>query len=107
MLELTDDEHLHRRPAISPDGKLLAWQTDMNGRNDEIYLANIDGSNARNLTNAAGDDGHPWFARDGRTIVFESNRTGTWEIWKMDLASGKFTELTHGGTRYESTRPRM
>jgi Tol biopolymer transport system component len=107
MLELTDDEHLHRRPAISPDGKLLAWQTDMNGRNDEIYLANIDGSNARNLTNAEGDDGHPWFSRDGRTIVFESNRTGTWEIWKVVLANMKFTELTHGGKKYESTRPRM
>jgi Tol biopolymer transport system component len=107
MLFLTDDRHLHRRPAISPDGKRLAWQTDMNGKDDEIYLANIDGSGARNLTNAAGDDGHPWFSRDGGTIVFESNRTGTWEIWKVDLASMKFTQLTHGGKKFESTRPRM
>jgi dienelactone hydrolase len=107
MVELTDDEHLHRRPAISPDGKLLAWQTDMNGKDDEIYLANADGSGARNLTSSAGDDGHPWFSRDGKTIVFESNRTGTWEIWKMDLAGRKCTQLTHGGKEYESTRPRM
>ena len=52
MLELTDDEHLHRRPAISPDGRLLAWQTDMNGKDDEIYLANVDGSNARSACDA-------------------------------------------------------
>ncbi|MCC6368924.1 MAG: PD40 domain-containing protein [Bryobacterales bacterium] len=107
MLELTDDEHLHRRPAISPDGAKLAWQTNMNGKDDEIYLANIDGKNPVNLTNAPGDDGHPWFSRDGRTIVFESNRTGAWEIWKVDLASKKFTQLTHGGKKFESTRPRM
>lgn len=107
MLELTDDTHLHRRPAISPDGKLFAWQTNQNEKDDEIYLANVDGSNPRNLTNAPGDDGHPWFSRDGKTIVFESNRTGTWEIWKVDLASMKFTQLTHGGKKYESTRPRM
>jgi Tol biopolymer transport system component len=107
MLFLTDDKFLHRRPAVSPDGKLLAWQTNMNGKDDEIYLANIDGSNPRNLTNAAGDDGHPWFSRDGKTLVFESDRTGTWEIWKVDLATRKFTQLTHGGKKFESTRPRM
>lgn len=107
MLFLTDDKSLHRRPAISPDGKLLAWQTNLNGKNDEIYLANIDGTNPKNLTDAAGDDGHPWFSRDGKTIVFESDRTGTWEIWKVDLATKKFTQLTQGGKKFESTRPRM
>ena len=107
MLFLTDDKSLHRRPAISPDGNLLAWQTNMNGKDDEIYLANIDGSNPRNLTDAPGDDGHPWFSRDGKTIVFESDRTGTWEIWKVDLATRKFTQLSHGGKKFESTRPRM
>jgi len=107
MLFLTDDKSLHRRPAISPDEKRLAWQTDMNGRNDEIYVSDIDGSNPRNLTDAPGDDGHPWFSRDGKTLVFESDRTGTWEIWKVDLATKKFTQLTHGGKKFESTRPRM
>jgi Tol biopolymer transport system component len=107
MLFLTDDQSLHRRPAVSPDGKMLAWQTNMNGKNDEIYMANIDGTNPKNLTDAPGDDGHPWFSRDGKTLVFESDRTGTWEIWKCDLASHKFTQLTHGGKKFESTRPRM
>jgi Tol biopolymer transport system component len=107
MTLLTETKHLNRRPAISPDGKLLAWQTNQGGKEDEIYLANIDGSNERNLTDAPGDDGHPWFSRDGNTIVFESNRTGTWEIWKVDLKTRKFAQLTSGGKKYESTRPRM
>jgi Tol biopolymer transport system component len=107
IIFLTDDKHLHRRPAISPDAKLLAWQTNAAGAGDEIFLAAIDGSNARNLTDAPGDDGHPWFSRDGRTLVFESNRTGAWEIWKIDLQTRKSTQLTFGGKKYESTRPRM
>ena len=107
MTLLTGAKHLNRRPAISPDGKLLAWQTNQGGKEDEIYLANIDGSEARNLTDAPGDDGHPWFSRDGKTIVFESNRTGSWEIWKVDLDTRKVTQLTKGGKKYESTRPRM
>ena len=99
---------LHRRPAISPDGKWLAWQTNApDGGEDEIFLADIDGKNAKNLTKAKGNDGHPWFSRDGKTIVFESDRSGDWEIWKIDLESGKWTQLTDGKGRYQSTRARM
>ncbi|MBI1357364.1 MAG: hypothetical protein GC160_23735 [Acidobacteria bacterium] len=105
---LTDSKVLHRRPAISPDEKLLAWQTNApDGGEDEIYLADIDGSHARNLTKAKGNDGHPWFSRDGQRIVFESDRSGHWEIWVYDLKTGKQTQLTDGKGRYESTRARM
>ena len=104
---LTDDTVLHRRPAISPDGRRVAWQTNVEGQGDEIYLAHIDGSEARNLTQAAGNDGHPWLSRDGSFIVFESDRTGSWEIWRLELATGAQRQLTFGGPQYASTRPRM
>ena len=104
---LTDDTALNRRAAISPDARWLAWQTNMEGQGDEIYLANIDGSEARNLTKTPGNDGHPWFSRDGSFIVFESDRTGSWEIWRLDLATGAQRQLTFGGSRYASTRARM
>jgi len=116
---LTDDKALNRRPAISPDGKWLAWQTNAAGAGDEIFLAEIDGAKPRNLTNAAGNDGHPWFSRDGKWIVFESDRTAkgykghgceenrACEIWKLNIATGKVTQLTSGAGKYASTRPRM
>jgi Tol biopolymer transport system component len=104
---LTDDRSLHRRAAVSPDGKQFAWQTDLEGDGDEIYLAEIDASNPRNLTEAKGNDGHPWFSRDGKWIVFESDRSGQWEIWRLELASGKQEQLTDGGKKYASTRARM
>ena len=103
---LTDTKHLHRRPAISPDGKRLAWQSAAAGE-DEIFIANIDGSDARNLTKAKGNDGHPWFSRDSKWIVFESDRSGQWEIWRINIASGKQEQLTRGGQQYVSTRARM
>jgi Tol biopolymer transport system component len=104
---LTDDRHLNRRPAVSPDGRLIAWQTNQEANNDEIFLANIDGSNARNITNSPGYDGHPWFSRDGKTIVFESDRTGAMEIWKISLNTNEVTQLTFGGKGWTSNRPRM
>lgn len=104
---LVGAKHLDRRPAISPDGKRLVWQTNREGSEDEIFLSDIDGSNARNITNTAGNDGHPWFSRDGRWIIFESDRSGQWEIWRIHLDSGKQEQLTHGGEKYISTRARM
>ena len=104
---LTDDRVMHRRPAISPDGKWLSWQTDANGTDDEIYLAEIDGSNSRNLTQTGGQDGHPWFSRDGKWIVFESDRSGNWEIWRMRTDGSAQDQLTEGKGQYVSTRPRM
>ena len=104
---LTDDRVLHRRPAVSPDGKMLAWQTNADGDGDEIFLADINGRDARNLTQAPGNDGHPWFSRDGQWIVFESDRSGFWEIWKMHIESRETVQLTDGKGQYRSTRPRM
>ena len=105
---LTDDKVLHRRPAINPAETLMAWQTNAPaGGEDEIYLADIDGSNARNLTNAPGNDGHPWFSRDGKWLVFESDRSGNWEIWRMNLEGGELRQLTDGEGKYQSTRARM
>jgi Tol biopolymer transport system component len=41
----------------------------------DIYVANWDGSNARNLTQSAGYDAEGAFSPDGQLIVFASNRS--------------------------------
>ena len=102
---LTDREHRHRRPAVSPDGLTIAWQTNLTGPTDDIFLADIDGSNQRRLTMSDANDGHPWFSRDGRFIVFESDRSGHWEIWKIEIETGEVVQLTDDSA-YVSTRPR-
>lgn len=116
---LTDDRVLHRRPAVSPDGRLLAWQTNVEGGQDEIFLAAIDGSGRRNVTRHPRNDGHPWFSRDGQWIVFESDRSfggrrengcepmRACEIWKVNIETGRTVQLTFGGAEFASTRPRM
>jgi len=102
---LTDRDHRHRRPAVSPDGQTIAWQTNRTGPTDDIFLADIDGSNQRRLTQSDANDGHPWFSRDGRWIVFESDRSGNWEIWKIEIETGQAVQVTDDPA-YVSTRPR-
>ena len=96
----------NRRPVPSPLLDFFSWQANVDGAEDEIWVARMDGSEPRNITNSAGNDGHPWFSSDGRTIFFESDRTGEWEIWKIDLAGGRQTQLTFGQGKYSSTRAR-
>ena len=61
---------------------------------------------ARNITNTEGLDGHPWFSRDGKWIVFESDRTGTMEIWKINLETLEQHQLTFSGKAYSCRTPR-
>ena len=49
---------LDAEPVWSPDGNQLAFVTDRDG-NDEIYIINVDGSAARNLTQNPADDWDP------------------------------------------------
>ena len=39
----------------------------------------------------------PRWSRDGRSIYFTSNRSGEWQLWKLDVASGQKTRITDQG----------
>jgi len=81
------------RPAWSPDGTRIAFQTDRDG-NLEIYVMNADGSNPINLTNSPADDEDPSWSPDGKSIAFDSDRDGNLEVYMLDVASRHVTRLT-------------
>jgi TolB protein len=94
------------RPAVSPDGKTIAFSSDRDTWLEtikdrsapircEIYLANIDGSNPRRLTNSNAFNGSPAWSSDGKTIYFYSDREGdVFRIWAMDGDGGHARALT-------------
>ena len=102
-------EFRNRRPAISQDGSVVAWQTNSttNGGKDDILLLNLIKPRAvpQRITQSPANDGHPFFSRDGEWLIFESDRTGNWEIFKIHILSGVVTQLTND-SNYVSTRPR-
>jgi serine/threonine protein kinase/Tol biopolymer transport system component len=58
----------------SPDGKMVVFSSARGG-SEEIWLANADGSNPRQLTSFGGHfTGNPRWCPDGKTIVFHSRR---------------------------------
>src|ERR671923_2375616 len=86
---LTNNTVVDSRPSLSPDGTMIAWESDGN-----VWLMAIDGSNKQQLT-SAGANGAPAFSPDGTKIAFESNRTEDVEIWAMNADGTLQTNLTN------------
>jgi TolB protein len=64
-------------PAWSPDGRKMAFRRMLGETNSEVFLADADGSNQRNITNHPAFDGWPSWSPDGKSIAFASNRNAS------------------------------
>ncbi|MEZ5425778.1 MAG: winged helix-turn-helix domain-containing protein [Pyrinomonadaceae bacterium] len=83
---------------IAADGKM--YFTSWVSGTGEIWSANPDGSNRRQLTNNKWEEDSPVVSPDGNTIFFSSVQTGKWFIWRMntDGSNQKQVSFTKGGT---------
>ena len=80
---------------ISPDGKHVAYCA-FRGENMEqdIYVMPVKGGKEIRLTDAPGLDDGPEYSLDGKTIWFNSVRTGRMQVWKMDTKGRNQTQMT-------------
>jgi dipeptidyl aminopeptidase/acylaminoacyl peptidase len=87
-------------PQLSPDGQYVAYQVANvsladNKSSTNIWLAATDGKTPpKRLTSSAKSDRHPRWSPDGKTILFESNRSGTTQLWTIDITGGEARQLT-------------
>ena len=82
--------------AWTRDGKIL-YASDASDTVD-LWERNANGSGARQLTAGGRRNYAPAASPDGRFIVFHSNRTGNWNLWRMDADAGNLRPLTHDNT---------
>lgn len=61
----------------------------------EIYTADIDGKNIRDITNSPNYDAEATITRDGKHIVFTSMRKGDLDIYTMDPDGKNVKQLTN------------
>src|SRR5262245_24904724 len=73
-----------RMPALSPDGKQLAFVY-----RGDIWLAPSRGGHATPLTQHIETDAYPLYSPDGKWIAFSSKRNGNWDIFVIPAQGGQ------------------
>jgi TolB protein len=92
-------------PVMSPDGKKIAYRKIVGDMNSEVFMADADGSNAKNLTNHWSFEGWPAWSPDGKTIAFAGNRSNAgYQIFLMN-SDGSDTRLL-AATEGRGTSPK-
>ena len=81
-------------PAFSPDGRRLAFNSNRNNNND-IYVANVDGTGLLRLTNHPAIDTSPTWSPNSQQIAFTSDRTGTPQIYVVGADGTGLRRLTY------------
>jgi len=61
----------------------------------DVYSAKPDGTDVKQLTSAPGYDAEATISRDGKKIVFTSQRSGDLDIYVMDRNGKNVKQLTH------------
>ncbi|MFS4494607.1 amidohydrolase family protein [Maribacter sp. 2308TA10-17] len=74
---------------VSPDGKTIVF--DLMG---DIYSIPITGGKAKQITKGMQYDVHPRYSPDGKSLAFISDKSGSDNIWTLDLSSKEEKQVT-------------
>jgi Tol biopolymer transport system component len=99
-----EDAKAGRRPGIATGVGLLllagagvgAWQLQ---RLEYFWRNPLEGATVTRLTDFEGAEHHAAISRDGKFVVFLSDRDGSWDAWVTQVGTGKDHNLTKGSVR--------
>jgi Tol biopolymer transport system component len=94
ILQVTADGTSSVRPAWSPDGQRIAYQTSQDNAY-RVYTMAADGSDRHLASQGPVDDRHPAWSPDARTLAVDSGGDLKREITLIDLTSGARTQVTN------------
>lgn len=76
---------------ISPDGRHIAYDRRIEGNKAtrDIFILATDGSYDAPLIEKSSDDVLLDWCPDGKSLLFASDRTGSWDAWQIKVKEGK------------------
>jgi Tol biopolymer transport system component len=87
-----------------PDGKGIIWSSSRSG-NLEIWMANADGSGARQITHDEVDAENPTATADGNWILYASANPAKMGLWKIRPDGSQALRLVAGYVLLPETSP--
>ena len=88
-------------PQVAPDGRYVAYvvrRTDIeaNRGRSAIFLLDLSRAGALplQLTHSDGNDTNPRWSGDSRSLYFLSTRSGSSQVWRLQLSGGEATQVS-------------
>jgi|GEM_PF-1200669 len=82
-------------PALSPDGRRVAFISHAGGRPD-LYVVDLDSGKLQRLSDDAAMEAAPVWSPDGKRLVYQSYADGTPKLYLIDASGGTPRRLTRG-----------
>jgi TolB protein len=83
-------------PAWSPDGTEMAFASNREKNNVDIYTLNLSTGEIRRVTTGTANDMYPAWAEDGR-IYFSSDQTKVWLVYSVLPDGSDLVRVTPSG----------
>lgn len=101
--QLTFDGGGDSQPAVSPEGRYVAFVSTRAGRN-QLWRVDADGSRPTLLAATEGVRS-PSFTPDGRWIVYEGEAGGVPHLWRVPAEGGALSQLTSDAALLPAVSP--
>jgi serine/threonine protein kinase/Tol biopolymer transport system component len=98
LLRATSDSGLTNNPALSRDGKMLAYASDRANGILNIWVQQVGEGAPLRITDGPADDTEPSFSPEGKSVVFRSKRDGG-GIYVIPALGGPARRIADAGWR--------
>ena len=95
VVTVLDDGARNYHPQPSPDGRLIAFDSDRDGERG-VYVANADGTQARRIS-GPGYAAAPTWSPDGKRLAYvraEERNRRVWNLWVQGIGEPRATRVT-------------